>query len=698
MKKPIKKASKVKTSYSKSSFSINWLVVALFIVLMAFGWYKYSANTPIIAEAGKGSSVLDNYQYNTQKVEVTKTSSGTKYNVVQQKVGDNTVGVNIKSDIEIAKNGAKLVEENTIKNAIKAGKTKEEAEKVGKVAAENSLHTSTAQIAAGIASQQARLNNASEEDRAAAAASAYSAMEKKLINTNLTDLMLNGTTNPRTTPVSGAGSSTTPSSGSTCGGNESNIGDKQWAMLGDGTNKCVQCGGPRNDGKGGPGVWGQEQVECGSGAATNYVAPIYQSDKPKACWKDGTWFADTTGKVGDEHCFNGKWLDRDQFIADKKKQCASLGSGYFYHEDHNACEKGSIPVPQCGFGFKQVGNDCVQDVVTGSLAGLERECEKTAGKVYNEKNGLCEASKVPLTKEQLIKAEIDHCKDLQKNTNKEGSTNWVYCNEEGTAAYQFCADGFKANGDTVCNLKPVNFGNSSGPLGDTQNPTVSTAIQTGVGSSVGCGVGFAISGPFGPVGCAIGTVVGGAVANAAGNVVGDIARGDRTEADDVARTAADDVAPRQNGPVSTFFQVGTGVVSGCVAGSMVGLLPGCLAGAVVGGYVGNTAGNALGSILNEGRDLPQVKNDGVKDESSTSAPTNVGILATPDAPGQFGYDSLGAGTGALTMLAATAGPCTVPIVIQVAGIPLSVACRIGAAAGGALFGNKAGDYIYSWTH
>lgn len=708
MKKTIKKSRNFKASsvITKSSISLNWIVIPIVLIIMLLGWYKFSTNIPTVAEVGSGSSVLDNYQYNTQKVLVTATKTGPKFTVVQQRTDG--VGIDVKSDLEVAKNGAELLKTEAIKKAVKEGKSEEQAAAAGQTVYENSLHTSTAQIASGIASQDAIKNGATEKERAAVAAYAYGAVEKSLQNTNLTELINTGKTIPlsvgSSTTANGNGASSTAAAGtgSTCGGSESSIGDKQWAMLGDGTNKCVQCGGARSDGKGGPGVWGQDKVECGTGAASNYVAPIYQADKPKACWKDGTWFADTAGKSGNEQCLNGKWLDHSKYVAEKKAECAKMGNGneYYFHEDHNACEKNNVAVVQCGIGFELKGGNCVSTNIAGQLGFQKRECEKNVGMVYNEKNGLCETSKVAPTKEQLIKAEVEHCKKLQLDTNTVGSHNWVSCSDEGKAAYQFCGDGFRADGNSACNLQQVTFGNSAS-LATTitdapQNPSVSTAIQTGVGSSVGCSVGFVMSGPFGPIGCAVGTVVGGFMGNVVGNTAGNIARGDRTEADDVARTAADDVAPRQNGPVSTFFQVGTGVVSGCVAGSMVGLVPGCLAGAVVGGYVGNTAGNALGAMLNDGQNLPKEKIDKIKDESS--ATVEEGVLGTPDAPGQFGYDSVGAGTGALTMLAATAAPCTVPMLIPVVGIPLSLACRLGAAAGGALLGNKTGDYIYSWTH
>ncbi len=308
----------------------------------------------------------------------------------------------------------------------------------------------------------------------------------------------------------------------------------------------------------------------------------------------------------------------------------------------------------------------------------------------------------------------------------EGKEVWIECSTLGSVkAYTFCYGGtgiFDENGKCLPSSSTATDALTTGidlnvagngfrlAVDDKGQPlangyfNVQPFIRGAVSGAVGCISGGTLGLFAGPIGV-IGGCAAGATAAASGTVIGNNAVDDsNVEVALSGNSIGMSIDEKGNPSINTKINPKSGVFGGalgCVGGAITGLiagpmgsLGGCAAGAIVG-----VGGVAYGSSKNPSNlDGDSTKDNDETSETPNNSSTTNGLLQTPDAPGQFGYDSLGAGTGALTMLAATAGPCTVPIVIPVAGIPLSVACRIGAAAGGALFGNKAGDYIYSWTH
>lgn len=138
-----------------------------------------------------------------------------------------------------------------------------------------------------------------------------------------------------------------------CPGAGSNIGGGQWAQTGGGVEGsdvryCVQCGGARKDGKAGPGVWGDTQEVCGQGNASSYITrpdevldckdPSNTNKTPNctegkvqgACWRGGTWYADTSAN-GNDLCFDGSWKNPVEYkelmagTATTKGRCGDLG-------------------------------------------------------------------------------------------------------------------------------------------------------------------------------------------------------------------------------------------------------------------------------------------------------------------------------------------------------------------------------------
>jgi hypothetical protein len=290
-----------------------------------------------------------------------------------------------------------------------------------------------------------------------------------------------------------------------CPGGASNIGGGQWAQTGGGiagtdTRYCVQCGGPRKDGKAGPGVWGDTSEICGQGNAKTYITRPDEvldckddSNKNKtpnctegkvqgACWKNGTWYADTSG-LGSQNCFDGNWLENTKedpkYATEMKKRCITNG----YNEATGKCNEapplvpaelpqGGAPNPKCGTGYTVSGTGCKADLPPDRIDDLASSCVKRgSGMHYDYSTGIC------LTKSQAItpvKPATQLCKETQTKNNTSTSKSYLTCGPEGQQIYQFCDKGFKSNGDSECNLAPVTFGNTP----STTTPVTSTPTIT----------------------------------------------------------------------------------------------------------------------------------------------------------------------------------------------------------------------------
>lgn len=85
-----------------------------------------------------------------------------------------------------------------------------------------------------------------------------------------------------------------------------------------------------------------------------------------------------------------------------------------------------------------------------------------------------------------------------------------------------------------------------------------------------------------------------------------------------------------------------------------------------------------------------------KSTPAEGANTDTTSIIPPDAPGIVNYDTAGGVVGFFTRLSASAGVCSLPILLGgPVGFPASVACRWEAGIAGAIGGNKLGDYLYS---
>lgn len=286
-----------------------------------------------------------------------------------------------------------------------------------------------------------------------------------------------------------------------CPGGASNIGGGQWAQTGGGvagtsTRYCVQCGGPRKDGKAGPGVWGDKVEICGQGAASNYITRpdevIDCKDKPDAscakasCWSGGTWYADSPSAVGsNKYCHNGVWVD--DYKAAKEKECAQRNNHTVYNEHLNSCvvpkacvpgeildkannvcvksNNPNIPAKTCGAGFTPTATGCKTNLSQDRLDEMAKKCTATSGYKYDIATGLCLSPGQKLTP---FKTALEACKEMLKKNNTAGSKSWLECGDKGEQIYKFCSSGFKANGENSCNLEPVSFGGT----GSSNSPTM----------------------------------------------------------------------------------------------------------------------------------------------------------------------------------------------------------------------------------
>lgn len=461
---------------------------------------------------------------------------------------------------------------------------------------------------------------------------------------------------------------TTSASGS-CPGANSGIGGQQWAQTGGGVEGtdiryCVQCGGSRKDGKQGPGVWGDEIVECGKGPATHYVTRPDQVVEGKGmnnCWANGSWYADSTVQGGSSFCNDGKWQSKDEFIASKTEKC---GPNSVFDLTSLSCQAKPVAV--------------ITPVQDGPNAvGTKPNLTAKKGK---------DCTKEACTKSECIVASTnsplnDTCTPIQ-----------------GTDKYGLVDKDFLAVGGAINTTggKPGIGGRYMYDFtlgGRTETVAADSSIKTGVEISNN---GFNIQlGKYG-IGLDSGKAgVGGYLSTNGVLIAGGTLAG-----------AGIGVATGTLGCASTLVLIPIAPVCGLVGG-----LAGGLSGLVMTNKyskdnpTGSSGLNTGATISNQGFDV-KVGGVGVGVDMgkvgvgfySNDKPTEVGIVNTPDAPGLVGYDTAGALAGAGLAWTASIIPCAVPLVVPLAGVPLHIACRGAATIAGALAGNKTGDYIYKWTH
>lgn len=395
MKKSKKIIKSKKPSFSKKGLGFWTLIIlAIFAASLLFAGYKYFSQPPVIA------GVMDDYKQNLSQKAAGVVSTNKSEKEYNQKAG----------------NSNEQVQANAAATLASIAKTDTQDETIQALAANAALNVAAN---ANITQQMkdAAAANAALVDQIVADAQKYVADK----------------------------ANSTAAMGGSCPGGSSNIGGGQWAQTGGGiegtdTRYCVQCGGVRGGKPGQDGVWGDQTEICGQGNAKTYItrpdevldcknninkSPNCTEGRVQgSCWKNGTWYADTTSAGGStDKCFDGNWKSKDDYdAAMKKDRCGELGynatTGYCNEKDSGL---GNLNTPPKNTNLPVSG--------TGS-------------------NGLTD----------LAKKKIEACKAREKSTNNGSTHTWITCDADGRENLRFCSTGFRANGDSFCDLSPVNLG------------------------------------------------------------------------------------------------------------------------------------------------------------------------------------------------------------------------------------------------